>query len=326
MKYAGGTEYRMDLVNKFMTLDEKESRFEKVDMPGMTVFYPFFHFKAAEPKFKGYGKPIEEGTKACKIRVHLDGSDPGIIKALERSLYPDRPEAYGFWTAKKEDSYYIGLGAANLLEFMKDPAFEGACLVLLKGMDAVYVLGIGMENGSLSGVLDIYLSDCQRPFAECLKDVKDVLDASGIKTSGDLKGESVHYSFRKYAYAPEEQMHVNFRDNVQGCTWHTTVFNDNLINEGPHYVLVKNPGIKLGNILDDLSSWLVHRRGGFVMGREFECDDFHQDTTFTLREVDEYRMGDLLILNIECDTYTKNRDESFESFLKGLSEKRFIRL
>jgi hypothetical protein len=103
------------------------------------------------------------------------------------------------------------------------------------------------------------------------------------------------------------------------------VYNDNVINEGPHYVLLENCKIPYGNILDNLSSWLVYRRGGFVMGKEFASNDFTQETKFIIREMDEYRMGGIVILNIECDTYTKNRDEGLESFLKNISEVRFHR-
>ena len=117
----------------------------------------------------------------------------------------------------------------------------------------------------------------------------------------------------------------SFLPNVQGCTWHTTVVNDDIVNDGPHYVLLKNCGLSLGNVMDDLSCWLVHRRGGFVMGKEFASNDFDQDTTFIIQEVDEYVINDVTILNIECDTYSKNQDAGFEKFLKNIAENRFTR-
>jgi len=62
-----------------------------------------------------------------------------------------------------------------------------------------------------------------------------------------------------------------------------------------------------------------------VMGKEFASNDFEQDTTFSIREVDEYVIDGITILNVECDTFSKNQDRGFENFLKSISEKRFIR-
>jgi hypothetical protein len=171
-----------------------------------------------------------------------------------------------------------------------------------------------------------------------LQDVSQILSCAGL-WAGELKAESADYSSIKYIYSGAnaakfksgknvflpKQDPKPFKEHVAGCTWHTIVVNDDVVNDGPRFVLLKNSGIKLGNIMDELSNWMVHRRGGFITGKEFSEGDFHQDTTYIIKEIDEYMLGEVVVLNIECDTYSKNFDPGFEDFLKNLSETRFTR-
>ena len=331
----------MEIETKFRTLDDKESSFEKVVMPKTVVFYPYFHYKPL--KDTGSGKPGDGGVdRAYKLSLDLTGFSLAKLADAEKDLYEGRHNEYGFWTAKMQDGCFIGLGAKSLPKLMDGAESAEAFFVMLHRDDTVMLFRIrktasGVENP----MLDIYFSDSAMPCLEKLAWIKDYLAKNHLWEGGEeLKAQATEFTVMKYTYYNETEKPVKvernrfafpaqepktFLENVHGCTWHTIVLDDNVINEGPRFVLLKNSGMKLGNILDDLSCILVHRRGGFVMGKEFASSDFHQETTYTIREVDEYVYDDVVILNIECDTYTNNRDEGLEKFLKGLSEKRFHR-
>jgi len=330
----------MELETKFITLDNRESSFEKVTMHRTVVFYPYFRFKPA--KISDAGGAGNGMDKAYRIALPIGDFGLQKLLELEKTFSSGRPEDYGFWTVRKNEGCFIGMGARNLQKILDKAEPAEACFVLLSGNDIILMAKTsrtcaGYENPNL----EIYFSDADSGYGEKMKAIGEKLAGIGLRQADEeLKADVVGFDYMRYTYyddakrprAVQKSHSVSpasepkaFLDNVHGCTWHTIVYNDNVINEGPHFVLLRNCGLSLGNILDDLSCWLVHRRGGFVMGKEFASNDFTQETTFIIREIDEYRIGDVVILNIECDTYTKNRDEGLENFLKNISEARFHR-
>ena len=328
----------MELVTKFITLDNKESNYERVDMPETVVFYPYFHYKAAKSTELGNGNHVAD--KAYRIVVSLKEFSLPKLEEMEKAFSSGRPDDYGFWTVKNGEGSFIGMGANNLFLLVEKSICCDASYVLSRGTDILFLVKFGKDaSGYTNCALEVYFSDANCDYAEKFGDVDLLLDGQHLKEpTTEFRPELVEYKFLKYSYYDDKarpnilpKNHsvskapgpMAFLDNVNGCAWHTVVYNDNVINDGPHYVLLKNCGIQYGNILDQLSSWLVHRRGGFVMGKEFASNDFTQETTFTIREVDEYEIGGITVLNIECDTYTKNRDEGLEAFLKSISESRF---
>ncbi len=325
----------MEVETKFMTLDNKESSFEKVTMPKTVVFYPYFHYK---PLKTGGG----ETDRAYLISLPLTDFSLQKLADAEKDLYAGRHNEYGFWTANVKEEHYIGLGVKSLSKLFDGTCEAEAWLTMLYRDDTLFVYRIKKTAGAyVSPLVDVYFSDSSLPYLEKMKWLREFLEKNGLATLGhESKAIATKYASTKYTYYREtekpEKVERNrlafpaheprtFMENIYGCTWHTIVVNDNVINEGPRFVLLRNAGAKLGNVLDELSSILVHRRGGFVMGKEFASNDFHQETTYCIREVDEYVFSDVTILNIECDTYTNNRDEGLEKFLKGLSEIRFQR-
>jgi hypothetical protein len=325
------------LETKFISLDKKESFYEKVDMPRRIVFYPYFHFRNADKTIHSKtGPAVSESDKAYRAHLSLDGFSVDKLISQEKALFPGKDDEYGFWTAEYSGSYYIGLGAVSLKRFIEQDGTIRASYVVLKGSTVLFIADINRADGEFKDVfLDVYLCPGEGSISEMLRDVSQVLSSAGLCT-GELKAESADYSAVKYIYSEAaaakfkpwknvllpKQDPKPFKEHVAGCTWHTIVVNDDIYNDGPRFVLLKNSGIKLGNILDELSNWMVHRRGGFVTGKEFSEGDFHQDTTYIIKEIDEYLFGDVVVLNIECDTYSMNFDPGFENFLKNLSEKR----
>jgi hypothetical protein len=328
------------LETKFISLDKKESSYEKIDMPRRIVFYPYFHFRNPDTTILSKDGPaVSESDKAYRARLSLDGFSVEKLIHLEKALFPGRIDEYGFWTAEYSGGYYIGLGAASLKKFMEHAGTIKASYVVLKGSNILFVADIDRENGAFKDVfLDVYLCPGDGSIAMMLPEVSQVLSCAGL-FAGELKAESADYSAVKYIYSGANAVKFKsgkrvflpkqdpkpFKEQVAGCTWHTTVVNDDVVSDGPRFVLLKNSGQKLGNILDELSNWMVHRRGGFVTGKEFSEGDFHQDTTYIIKEIDEYLLGDVIVLNIECDTYSNNFDSGFEDFLKNLSETRLQR-
>lgn len=328
------------LETKFISLDKKESSYEKIDMPRRIVFYPYFHFRNPDRTILSRNGPaVSESDKAYRARLSLKGFSADKLSSLEKALFPGRNDEYGFWTAEYSGGYYIGLGAVSLWRFMEQDGTIKASYVVLRGSNVLFVADIKRENGAFKDVfLDVYLCPGDGSTAKMLPEVSQVLSCAGL-WNGELKAELADYSAVKYIYSGAnvakfksgnhvllpKQEPKPFKEHVAGCTWHTLVVNDDIVNDGPRFVLLKNSGLKLGNILDEVSSWMVHRRGGFVTGKEFSEGDFHQDTAYIIKEIDEYLIGDLVILNIECDTYSKNFDAGFEDFLKNLSETRLHR-
>lgn len=328
----------MYLETKFISLDKKESFYEKVNMPRRIVFYPYFHFRSADRTLLSKkGPEVRESDKAYRARISLEGFSIDKLIALEESLFPERKDEYGFWTAEYSGGYHIGLGAVSLGRFMQQEGTIKVSYVVLRGPNVLFVADIVRVGGIYKNVfLDIYLCPGEGSYNKMLQEVSQVLSCVGL-WGGELKAEPADYSAIKYIYSGAnaakfesgknvflpKQDPLPFKEHVAGCTWHTIVVNDDIVNDGPRFVLLKNSGVKLGNILDELSNWMVHRRGGFVTGKEFSEGDFHQDTKYIIKEIDEYLLGDIVVLNIECDTYSKNFDQGFEDFLKNLSEKRF---
>lgn len=328
----------MDYEARFMSLDNQNSCCEKVDMPKKIVFYPYFHFKPAKSTSKVSGGGTDN---AYRTTINLSGFDAQRLAEIEKQVQGGRCDEYGFWTIKNAEGFYIGPGARCLIKALDHLPEANASYVLLKGTDIVFIFSLEKNGGTIKyAKLEVYFSDANSPYGEKAKSVSGMLSGLGIKPQEEeLKSELTPFHYKKYLYhegekdVQKQKNHLvfpahkpaSFLSNVCSCTWHTTVVNDDVVNDGPHYVLVKNCGLSLGNILDETSSWLVHRRGGFVMGKEFASNDFDQDTTFSIREVDEYEIGDLTILNVECDTYSKNQDTGFEKFLKSISASRFIK-
>lgn len=327
---------------KFISLDNKEASYVRVEMPYSIVFYPYFHFRPAKDVSL---KNIKNGSEAFKVygAVHcFEGDVLEKVAALEGALFPDRGNEYGFWSARSSGGCFIGMGLSSLKKFFAESGESEAYYVVIQGEDLLFIFHIEKNSrGYLVAQLRVYFSDVEVPYLNKVKAVDVLLDCAKIKDSGvELDYRLSVFNYNKYTYLeggaslqkvcethvvlPEHERKP-FRDHVESCAWHTVVFNDNIINEGPRFVLLRNPGVKLNNTLDRLSCWLVHRRGGFVMGEEFASNDFHQETTFTVREVNEFVFGEVSVLNVECDTYTRNRDNSFESFLKSLSPARFRR-
>jgi hypothetical protein len=326
------------LETKFISLDKKESFYEKVNMPGRVVFYPYFSFRNANTTIISKDGPATtESDKAFKAHLSLQGFSAEKLCALEKALFPDRNDEYGFWTGEYCREYYIGLGAVSLARFMAQDGIVKASYAVLKGTNMLYIANLENEGDEYkSASLDLYLCPPDGFYSKILPEASKALADSGL-FSGEIKPEPAEYSAVKYVYSGanaakfKSGKHVflpsqdkkPFKEHVESCTWHTIVVNNDVVNDGPRFVLLKNSGIKLGNILDSLSRWMVHRRGGFVTGKEFSEGDFHQDTTYIIKEIDEYMFGDMIILNIECDTYSKNFDAGFEEFLANLSDKRF---
>jgi hypothetical protein len=328
---------------KFISLDNKEACYIKVDMQDYAVFYPYFHFRPAKDVSMKGRTDESKSYKVYKYVLDIEGDALEKITTLERNLFPGKPEEYGFWTAKNSEGFFIGLGAGSMKKFFDKPEAMEARFVVLQGDDLLFIFNLKKDaEGKLSSDVQIYFSDAEEAYGEKNKEIDILLKESNLKSGEkETSYELVAFNFNKYTYSGEGKAlekvcdtHVvlpehdkkPFKDNVEVCAWHTIVFNDNVVNEGPRFVLLKNPGLTLNNSLDKLSCWLVHRRGGFVMGEEFASNDFHQETTFIIREVDEYVFNGLPILNVECDTFTKNRDPHFESFLKNLSPARFIKV
>ncbi len=293
-------------------------------MPRMIVFYPYFHFRPAGTMLDSKNSSgVSESDKAYRVSITLEGFPAEKLGVLEKVLFPERDDEYGFWTGMDSQEYYIGLGAVSLAKFMDRPGKLKASYVVLQGSDVLYVFNLCKEDEVFKDAhADIYLCPGAISYGEMLPAVSQALSAAGI-WEGELKAELADYSTVKYLYsgakaAPfrsgkqvflPKQDPKPFKEYVTGCTWHTMVLNDDIVNDGPRFVLLKNSGLQLGNIMDELSHWMVHRRGGFVTGKEFSVGDFHQDTTYIIKEIDEYIFGDITVLNIECDTYSKNFDQ-----------------
>ena len=326
---------------KFISLDNQESSYIKVDMQDFAVYYPYLHFRPAKDvSMKGRSGDESKSYKVYKYVLDVEGNALEKIDLLEKNLFPGRMDEYGFWTGKKSDGYFIGLGVGSLKKFMNENDASEARFVVLQGDDLLFLFNIKKDSeGKTQSDAHVFFSDVEVDYADKKKQIEIILKESQlIAPDKQPNYELVVFDFNKYTYSGEgkavakmcdthvclpEHEKKPFKDNVEGCAWHTVIFNDNVVNEGPRFVLLKNPGLKLNNSLDNLSCWLVHRRGGFVMGEEFASNDFHQETTFIIREVDEYVFDKLPILNVECDTFTKNRDPQFENFLKSLSPARF---
>lgn len=328
------------LETKFISLDGRESFYEKVEMPRMVVFYPYFHFRPADAALVSKNGPaVSESDKAYRVSLSLEGFSAEKLGSLETALFPGRSDEYGFWTGLDSGEHFIGMGAVSLYRFMEKPGKIKASYVVLQGSNVLFVFDLLREDGVYKEAkMDLYLCPGAGSYKEMLSKVSQVLSSAGI-WDGELKAELADYSTVKYIYSGAKAASFKsgkqaflpkqdpkpFKEHVAGCTWHTVVLNDDVVNDGPRFVLLKNSGLRLGNIMDDLSHWMVHRRGGFVMGKEFSEGDFHQDTTYIIKEIDEYLLGDVVVLNVECDTYSKNFDQGFEDFLKNLSETRFHR-
>jgi hypothetical protein len=321
-------------------LDKKESFYEKVDMPRRIVFYPYFHFRNTDRTIQSKNaNSLSEQDRAYHVRLSLTGFSTDKLTELENALFPGKNDEYGFWTAQYSGGYFIGLGALSLKRFMEQAGAIKVSYVVLKGSDALFIADITKEDSGLKeAFLDIYLCPPDGSITKMLTDVSNLLSCTGL-WAGELKADTADYSAVRYIYSGAnaakfksgknvflpKQDPKPFKEHVVGCTWHTVVVNNDVVNDGPRFVYLKNSGLKLGNIIDDLSNLMVHRRGGFVTGKEFSEGDFHQDTTYIIKEIDEYTFNDLIVLNIECDTYSKNFDQGFEDFLKNLSETRFHR-
>lgn len=328
----------IELETKFISLDKKESFYEKVEMPRRVVFYPYFRFRRADTQIVSRkGNVFAEKDKAYRTGFVVQDFSVEKLSSLEKALFPSRDDEYGFWTGECAGGYYIGLGAASLGRFMEHAGDTRASYAVLRGTDMLFIADIErLEGGYKEARLDVYFCPPDGFYSNMLPEVVRLLTCSGL-LNGEVKCEPADYSAVKYIYSGANASRFSsgkhvflptqdkkpFKEHVESCTWHTIVVNENIINDGPRFVLLKNSGMHLGNILDDLSRWMVHRRGGFVTGKEFSEGDFHQDTTYIIKEIDEYCFGGLVLLNIECDTYSKNVDQGFDEFLKNLSEARF---
>jgi len=326
------------LETKFITLDGKESYYEKVDMQRRIVFYPYFRFHKADnvPQPKDILPDTGPG-RTYRTALTMDGFRMESLCSLEKTLFPMRTDEYGFWTAEHTGACYIGLGAGSLLRFMQQDGPIDASYAVEKGTDTLYLADIHRDiGGQINADINIYMHPADRLYPDMASGIKTVLIDSGI-WNGEIKPEPAEYLAVKYTYSgsdsvrPQSGKHVllpeqekkPFKNHVAGCTWHTIVLDGDIINDGPRFVLLRNSGIKLGNLLDGLSHWMVHRRGGFVTGKEFTEGDFHQDTTYIIKEIDEYAFGNDIILNIECDTYSSNLDYRLRRLPKNLSDTRF---
>lgn len=327
---------------KFISLDNKETSYVKVDMQNYAIFYPYFHFRPAKDVSLKNVKNDSKSFNVYKVAHKFEGEVVEKLDALEKNLFPGRHDEYGFWSGKNSVGRFIGMGLSSIKKFFEAPGESEAYYAVIQGEDLLFIFNIKKNSRDYLTVdSHIYFSDADVPYSNKIKAIDVLLDSAKIKESGvALDYQLSSFGYNKYSYSGQgaslqkvcdthivlpEHEKKPFKDNVEVCAWHTVVINDNLITEGPRFVLLKNPGVKLNNTLDNLSCWLVHRRGGFVMGEEFASNDFHQETTFTIREVNEYVFDGVSILNVECDTYTKNRDAGFESFLKNLSPARFRR-
>lgn len=307
-------------------------------MPKRVVFYPYFHFRNANRAvLSKEGPAVTESDRTYRMHQILSDFSGDKLCNLEKALFPGRDDEYGFWTAEHSGDFLIGLGASSLAKFMERDGEIKVSYVVEKGTDILFIARILKDSCKYKeACIDIYMCPADGDYSKMLQGVSATLTEAGLTAEG-LKPEPAEYTAVKYAYSNAngtkfrsgkhiflpEQDKKPFKEQVAGCTWHTVILNNDVVNDGPRFVLLKNSGMKLGNMLDDLSHWMVHRRGGFVTGKEFTEGDFHQDTTYIIKEIDEYIFGEDIILNIECDTYSKNFDQGFEDFLKNLSETRF---
>ena len=173
----------MDYEPKFMSLDNKDSCSEKVEMPKKVVFYPYFHFRAAKSVDSSKGVETE---KAYTASFDIKDFEPSKILALEKEANKNRTDEYGFWTLKGSDGFRIGLGAKGLVRALESIDSAEVSYVLLKGTDVLFIYSFGKSGGEyMSAKVDIYFSDENTPYSEKAKAFGDLVAQLGLNNPGD---------------------------------------------------------------------------------------------------------------------------------------------
>jgi hypothetical protein len=293
----------MELYNKFVSLEGKESLFQEINTPKKIVFYPHFGF---QPSFReNIFQPNRDVGKRLVYKIEIKLQNFNFQK-LQRLEEPDRYDGYGFWSITSNSKYLIGLSATTLGKTLDSLITAETMFVRTYNSEIVFIFTIKKKANKINDVsLKIYLSnDCGTPYIDNIRLVKYLLTHQKlIPEESSLKGQEIeithqrHFRSKKLLKRADFIQTIthnaeNFLKYIKPSIWDIVIDTNKL--DTPYLVLLKNPQLKSGTFLDRLSSFLVWTNGGFTER------DFTKETEFVIREIDVYTLENLTVLDVEC--------------------------